>query len=236
MRRYVKKTLRDCSEFRHEQSFRSNVVCDRALWHELQRLCLFPDEVMEEGTTLKLGNSSTVVRVTIDSDDFIVKRYNVKNVVHRVRRWLKPRARRAWQNGHKLAFLGVPTARPVALVETRFGWLTGVSYLVMPDRGRRDLEQVLAAEPQSFETLAPQTIAILERLAAAGLRHGDLKVTNFVVDDGQVRLIDFDGLDTGNPTQDIARFMRNWRDSELSSRWQSLIDQSPYLARFGAVE
>ena len=126
VRRYLRKVQRECTEFVHRASARFDFVCDRSCWPALQRFMLFPDEYMRAGTPLKLGNSATVVRCTIGDQNFVVKRYNVKSFSHRVRRWFKRRARRAWINGHWLAFLGVETARPVALLETRWSWLVCV--------------------------------------------------------------------------------------------------------------
>lgn len=226
VRRYLRKTLRECTAFRHRKTFRLNVLCDRALWQQkdLQRLCLFPATVFDEGIPIKLGNSATLVRVTLDGRSYIVKRYNVKSIPHRVRRWFKRRARNAWMNGHLLSFLGIPSARPVALIENRLGWFVGACYLVMPDCGARSLDQVLSLDPNQFDEVAPQIIAILKQLAAAGLEHGDLKASNFVLRDGEVALIDFDSLRRGGNRGDIDRFLRNWHDSEeLLRRWRELL-------------
>jgi len=227
--RYLKKTRRECTAFRHVKTFRRNVLCDRALWSqkEMQRLCLFPETVFGDGTLIKVSKSALVVRMTIDDRAYIVKRYNVKSLAHRVRRWFKRRAKTAWLNGHLLTFLGVPTAQPVALIEDRFGWFVGAGYLVMPDCGARSLDQLLATEPALFDTLAPQTAAILQHLEAAGLKHGDLKANNFVVHENEVALIDFDSLQSGDNTSDIKRFLRNWEHAPgMVSRWsQALADR-----------
>ena len=59
------------------------------------------------------------------------------------------------------------------------------------------------------------------QLRAAGLQHGDLKATNFVVHEDQVALVDFDALEPGDNESDMARFLRNWVDDEaLQSRWR----------------
>ncbi len=225
VRRYLKKTQRECTEFIHKKTFRRNWLCDRKHWPRLQRLMLFPEVMVGEGTPLKLGNSATVVRVDIDEESYVVKRYNIKSLSHRVRRWFKRRSRIAWRNGHRLAFLGIATARPVALLEERLGWFTGTAYLVMPDCGDRDLGQALATDPDSFAELAPQVIGLLEGLQAAGLAHGDLKASNFVLHDETLRLIDFDAVTEGDNARDIQRFLRNWEDNpDMRAAWQSAIE------------
>jgi len=224
VRRYLAKTQRECTEFVHRKSWRFDWLCDRRLARSLQRFMVYPEALIADGTPIKLGNSATVVRIEVEGERFIVKRYNVKNLVHRVRRWFKRRARRAWCNGHHLAFLEIPTARPIALLEQRVGWFAGVSYLVMPDCGERDLAGVLAQSPEEFDELAPQAAALLNKLRGAGLRHGDLKATNFVVSEKGLVLIDYDALTTGDSSKDMERFVANWADdSELSARWAATL-------------
>jgi tRNA A-37 threonylcarbamoyl transferase component Bud32 len=224
VRRYLNKTQRECTEFVQHKSFTHHFLCDREHWHHLQRFMLFPEAMVGEGTPLKLGNSSTVVRINIDDEPYIVKRYNIKSLSHRVRRWFKRRARHAWCNGHLLAFLGIDTAKPVALLEQRWGWFTGVCYLVMPDCGERNLAQVLGDDPQGFDRYAQPTVALLKGLCAAQLQHGDLKATNFVLDQDRVMLIDYDAVKQADHHSDVDRFLANWDDQpELRERFEKLI-------------
>ncbi|MEM9623952.1 MAG: phosphotransferase, partial [Pseudomonadota bacterium] len=230
VRRYLQKTQRECTEFVHKRSWQRNWLCDRGHWPALQRFMLFPELFMGEGTPLKLGNSATVVRVEIDGSPYIVKRYNIKNWSHRIRRWFKRRARLAWRNGHWLAFLGVPTAKPVALLELKWGWFTQVCYLLMPDCGERNLGQLVATDEAAFAELAPQAIDILCRLQAAQLSHGDLKATNFVIHDGNLSLIDYDAVQAGSIHPDVQRFLANWRaQPELQQAWRARLTAAGLL-------
>ncbi len=231
VRRFIDKTQRECTMIVHRKSFTRNWLCDREHWPRLQRLMLFAEAMVGEGTPLKLGNSATVVRITVDDTPYIVKRFNLKNFGHRVRRWFKRRPRQSWQNGHKLAFLGIRTAQPVALLEQRYGWFISTCYLVMPDCGERDLGQALATDPALFDELAPQVVLLLAGLKAAHLAHGDLKASNFVLDDSlggnTVTLIDFDAVRSGDNAGDIARFLRNWDDlPELRARWEKVLEEA----------
>lgn len=232
VRRYLQKTQRNCTEFVRKKSWDREFLCQRSHWPELQRLMWFPQEYFGEGTPLKLGNSATVVRIVVAGTPYIVKRYNIKSVSHRVRRWFKRRARHAWMNGHQLDFLQIPTAKPVALLELKWGWFVGVSYLIMPDVGHTHLVDVLRQQPESFNALAPQVVSILAGLQAAGLVHGDLKGTNLMVADEQVWLIDYDGLASGQnkPTdqnRDVTRFLANFGEQpQQLERWQNLIEEA----------
>ena len=225
--RYLAKTQRECTEFVHRQGFRFAWLCQREYARRLQRFIVSAEQIFATGTLLKAGNSATVVRIVLDGERFIVKRYNIKSFTHRVRRWFKRRARNAWRNGHRLAFLGVPTARPIALLETRWGWFAGVSYLIMPDGGDRSLGEALAGDASLFDDLAPRAVDILLRLKAAGLEHGDLKATNFVLMDRDLILIDYDAVRPGQGTGDVLRFLANWhQDGQLLSRWQTALEEA----------
>ncbi|MFT7653079.1 MAG: tRNA A-37 threonylcarbamoyl transferase component Bud32 [Limisphaerales bacterium] len=234
--RYLAKTQRECTEFVQHKRFTRDFVCDREHWLRLQRFMVLPEVYLGEGVPLKLGNSATVVRCVIGGEPYVIKRYNIKSFGHRVRRWFKRRGRNAWSNGHWLAFLGIDTARPLALLERRIGWFAGVSYVVMPDIGDRDLGQVLSTEPESFSEIADQVVALLLKLSAANICHGDMKATNFIQqqytdDDGshatRIVLIDVDAVSEGSLDKDKARFLANWQnDPEMLSGWQQKFSEA----------
>ena len=237
--RYLKKTQRSCTEFSCERSFSRTWLCDRKHVTRLERFAIYPEEVLAQGVPLKQGNSATVIEITIDAERYVVKRYNLKSVLHRIRRWFRRRPRNAWCNGHLLAFLEIPTARPVALLEQRWGWFTGICYLVMPHMGEQDLLQAIDDHADGFDQFSARAVAILQRLEAAQLRHGDLKATNFMVkaasadeagtDDAEKELIliDYDSLGHGDNAADVARFLANWDDQpQLRERWQRALTEA----------
>ena len=227
VRRYLKKTQRSCTEFVHEKRFRYEWLCRRDHWPALQRVMLFAEQVVQEATPLKLGNSATVVRADIDGRSYVIKRYNLKNVWHRVRRWFKRRARIAWCNGHWLHFLEIPTARPIALLETKWGWFRNVCYLVMEDVGEHNLGQLLSTAPDRLNDVGPQVMQILRELNAAGIRHGDLKASNFICHGERVVLIDYDAVQYADQREDRARFLQNWQEqSDLLAQWQRYLEQA----------
>ena len=234
IRRYLAKTQRACSEFVARKTWRYNWLCSREQSQRLQRFMLFPEAYFEpqelsvedqQLRLLKAGNSATVVRVNIEGQYYIIKRYNIKGFAHRVRRWFKKRGRNAWCNGHLLNFLGIPTARPIALLEQKWGWFVGVTYLLMPDCGADNLADAVRDDPTKFDNLAPQVAAIMQQLQAAELCHGDLKATNFVIREQQLALIDYDAVESGDHAEDRARFLRNWQDDpDMLKKWQTLLN------------
>jgi hypothetical protein len=132
--RYLRKTLRDCSEFAALQSPEFTGVRVRDLAAEIWRpLLADPNAVMAQSELIKAGNSATVVRWrTASGMSLIVKRYNVKSLAQAWRRILRPvpRYRRAWQFGHALRLSGIATARPLLLLERRGRWSRGKAWLV----------------------------------------------------------------------------------------------------------
>jgi tRNA A-37 threonylcarbamoyl transferase component Bud32 len=217
VRAYMKKVLRDCTEFHAEKRFDRFVVCDRA--SHRGELATWLDDIearFATGTVIKAGNTATVAKVCVDGEALVVKRYNIKSAGHAVgRAWRPTRAQRAWQNAHRLRMLGIATFKPIALVERRAGPLRRSAYLVMRDVGGIDLRDRFTAKQ-----VGP-IVALFADLARAGLVHGDTKATNFVDVGDTIHLLDLDamraprtqwGLRRG-AAHDVARFIDNWTDS-----------------------
>ena len=131
---------------------------------------------------------------------FVVKRYNAK----------RHRARRAWVNGHRLCFRGIPTARPVAVMLPR---RRGPAYLVLEDLGGSTLDEHVASHGLDDATV-DAVVDLFEALSLEGLTHRDTKATNFIVAEGRVSLVDLDALRPARSPREIAadrkRFLENW--------------------------
>jgi tRNA A-37 threonylcarbamoyl transferase component Bud32 len=233
VRQYLRKTTRACSEYHVERAGGFARICVRALRGAgLQQFFRDPEALFGTGTMVKDGNSATVVRLVMGGRSWIVKRYNVKNAWHGLRRALKPNARQrnAWRNGQRLHFLGIPTARPVALLERRVGPFSGTAYLVMEDLGARDLLGEGRAG-RIDATLLNRVVELFALLRALGITHGDTKATNFIVQapgsagkhERSVALIDLDSMHASarGCARDRARFLENWRgEPELAQRFR----------------
>ena len=218
VRRYLAKAERNCTEFRVEKAWKRVFLAKRNRWSAaLARFARDPEAHLADAERIKNGRSATVFRLRLDGDPVIVKRYNVKSTLHRVRRWFRRRSRIAWRNGHRLAFLGIPGAEPTALIERRWGPLRAESWLVMPDSGSRDIRAEVEARGWT-DGLLDGVVRIFGDLKIAGLRHGDTKASNFLVQDNQVHLIDLDALSPRlDPAADVARFLDNF-DGDLRTQ------------------
>jgi len=216
LQRYLAKTQRECSEYVCRRDWQRYLLAVRDAWDDaLAAFAEDPEAAFRSGEVLKAGHSATVARVCLGGRVCIVKRYNLKSRWHAVRRVMKPMARfrLAWLNGQRLHLLGIPTARPLALLECRWGPVRGVAYLVMEDLGDLDLASEVAGTGLSDIRLA-QVIDIFRALQLAGLSHGDTKASNFLVGPAGVAVIDLDAMadSPAGQARDRRRFLANFDD------------------------
>ena len=227
-RNYLQKIFRECSAFACVRTRRAFVVYDRACASaELERLLSEPDALLARSDPfLKQGNSSTVGVVRLGARRFVVKRYNIKHLGHGLSRALQAtRAARSWRNAHLLRFYGIPTARPVALLERRLGPLRRRSYFISEYvEGPRAWDYFLSETVPEAEKKdsARRLMALLRRLERFRIGHGDMKAHNFIIMPGSMpALLDLDALKQYRTRfwyrmarkKDIERFLRNWKDS-----------------------
>ena len=166
-------------------------------------------------------SAATVARIELNGRSLVLKRYNIKNWLHGLKRFWRPsRAWHSWVEGHRLELLGIATPRPLAVVERRWCWLRGRAYLLTEYCGGPDL---IARFAPYLESAPPESeLAALDRLFAALIRerisHGDLKGHNLFWDEGRWSLIDLDAMRQHRRqasfarayARDRARFLRNW--------------------------
>ncbi|HCS28609.1 MAG TPA: hypothetical protein DIW43_14200 [Spongiibacteraceae bacterium] len=231
--KYLKKVFRNCTDIavsRHRGWYLAHQRTLDEIW--LERFKAAPDSLVVKGELLKDGNSATVVRSRIGERSVIIKRYNIKNAGHRVRRLFREtRASNAWRAAHLLQMAGIKTPEPLVLLEQRRGPMRGVSYLVTADAGG---EEMLDAY-QRREPTEPELEDVREIFRIMGelqLCHGDFKAKNFLVTDLGVQLIDLDVLHAVNSKssfarcarQDRERFLRNWyAHPAMEARFKNLL-------------
>lgn len=181
-----------------------------------------PEAAMAGGKPLKLGDTTTVVRVETDSGPVVIKRYNLLGWRHWLRRCLVPtRAWRCWISGHRLEYLGIPTPRTLAVIENRCCGLRGRSYLITEFRALPDLLHHL--QPDAHTVPPEPEVNALEQLFATLLRerisHGDFKDTNLLWDQDHWVMIDLDAMRYHRwgarfrraYEKDRRRVLENWR-------------------------
>lgn len=244
-RRYLDKLFRSSSAHVASRSFSRFQVITRDLPEAQQRALAGIQELfIASASYLKQGNSATVIRAQLADRQVVIKRYNMKHLWHRLRRCLRPsRAAQSWRNAHQLLSVGIDTARPLAMVESRFGPLRGRAWLVMDwldaPHALEYFADTAVSEAEK-ERLGQRLVTMLERLAQQEIVHGDLKATNFLVVDGRPVLIDLDPMQwlPGSPefarrfSRDLARFRQNWQNRPESPLFDRLLQASPVLRPF----
>ena len=218
---HIEKAFRECTRFSCSSHFTRFTVCERKYdTPQLRSLLADPDAAMAAGKILKDGNTATVAVVDAPEGKFVIKRYNIKNFQHRLERvFRKSRAWVSWANTFRLEFLGINTLQPVALVEERFGPLRGRAYFVTRYIDGPDATKLVEKENPHSEMSS--IVEILKSLSEAGLTHGDLKASNFLLPEEGAVIIDLDSLKEHGEHSNIEsaerrdreRFMRNWQSS-----------------------
>lgn len=231
-RRISRKGFRNCSEFVVWKS-RDLRICQRrdfsrsVLEKWMQETALAPGV---EEQVLKPGNSQTVWISRIGGREVVIKRYNLKNRLHALRRmFTRSRASRSWENALSLRAYHIATPQPLAMIEERrFGFRQRAWLLTARAAG-------IGANRYIPEHSDDQTLARLASVVRAfgenGLVHGDMKATNFMMTDEQVEVIDLDSLFhpltapvlRARVAKDLRRFLQNWEDAGLRKRFARLL-------------
>lgn len=239
LRDYLRKVGRDCSLFRARTGAGGLQVVRREAAARLQPLLDDLDGYIGRGHIFKTGGAATVARVELAGEPLLVKRYNVKNPLHWLKRFWRPsRAWHSWREGNRLELLGIATPRPLAVCEERYAWLRGRAWLVTEYLQGQD---IIARFSVRAGELPPESeLVALDRLFAALVRerisHGDLKGYNIFWQDGRWALIDLDAMHQHRCprrfakayAKDRARFLRNWpADSALYRLLDQRLPQVP---------
>jgi tRNA A-37 threonylcarbamoyl transferase component Bud32 len=225
-RRFLKKAFRDCTAFACDRSWRHFRVHDRAAASvPLLELLADPDASLQNPETayLKQGNTCTIWVTRVGERRLVVKRYNVKGVVHALNRTFRAtRAAVSWKNAHRLDMYGIPTARPVGMLERRFGPLRGRAWYICEYVAGDNVLQLCStpspAEDAFVQTSVQQTVEVLHWLAQCRISHGDMKGSNIILSSQGPVIIDLDALREHASgwlfrrqlQRDLRRFMRNW--------------------------
>jgi len=224
-RTYLKKIYRECSAFVCQRAWNRFMVCDRVFYNEaMVRFLADPDHVMNSGRVLKKGNTATVTMVEVNGQNMVVKRYNIKNAWHAFKRSFRPsRAWISWRNGHRLTSLGIPTPRPIALVEKRLGPFRSTAYFITEYVDGIDAYSLFhsdRAQGINMEKMVPRFVQLFQLLADASISHGDSKATNYLIENKELSITDLDAMREHRFKggflrafrRDLVRFMQNWED------------------------
>lgn len=156
----------------------------------LDEILASPDErLIKSERIFKDGRSSLVASV----NGFVIKRYNLRKLRNLVLdQFRSSRAMSAFRKARHLELLDIPTARPVAVADRRYGGLKFCSYLITEEiPGAVSIDHWRGDE----YLVALRLAEVIARIHSEGFRHRDLKGSNLLLDkNGHPFLIDLDGL------------------------------------------
>ena len=251
----MRKVLRTCTDVRVEQRWDRFLAVARA--HdgpELRALLDRPDDWLERPACrrLKTGKTCTIGVVTAGARRIVIKRYNVKGFWHGLKIALRrSRAVRSWCNAHLLRMYGIATARPLAVLERRFGPLRRQAYFFAEWVDGPAADELFADASVADEVrreVAERLAKLLHKLYLLGIEHGDLKADNLKIVDRGAWLLDLDALRQyrharsgryrRRHARDLRRFLQNWQDAPpvralLESALRRVYGPDPVLRRAG---
>ncbi|PCI70484.1 MAG: serine/threonine protein phosphatase [Piscirickettsiaceae bacterium] len=235
----TKKVFRNCTKFSVKKDCRRFMAVDKKLCTpDIIQMLERPDQWMASGESLKNGGTATVARVSLNGQEYVLKRYNIKKPFHALVRGLRwSRAAVSWRNAHLLDMLGIPTARAIAVIEERWGPMRRRSYLLTESLNGQHAwdeyrdERVTDGEKDS---LSFNISFIMQQLKWARVSHGDMKAQNIICTETGPVLIDLDGLRSNQSKKyfdrqfrkDVYRFVRSWQDDgEKNTFFQQYVNR-----------
>jgi tRNA A-37 threonylcarbamoyl transferase component Bud32 len=220
-----KKVFRNCTDVKIKRSFKifhaqtADFVIEDLVPESLDAL------LAKSKYNIKNGNTCSISKAEIAKKNVVIKRYNIKSFWHGVNRFFRcSRAARSWANAHRLIISNIATAKPLALIEERWGWFRRRAYYLTEYIDAPDVMQFFtqSSNLQEQQVVASNLANLFYKLYLLKFSHGDCKATNIKIVNLAPVLIDLDGLQAhfgrvfGNwwferkHIKDLKRLMKNW--------------------------
>ncbi|HEY5657287.1 MAG TPA: lipopolysaccharide kinase InaA family protein [Myxococcota bacterium] len=193
---------------------------------------------LEGGVCVKANAARSVWRVALAGRTVYVKRYHVRGWRERLKyRIVPPRAEAEWRAAVGLGEAGIEAVEPLAVgLAHRDGWLTDAFFVAAEAPGvpYSEFLAALRGDAEAVEALLRATVALHERLRAAGVFHPDLHGGNMLgrLEGGEPRiaLVDLHSIHRRRRVGRRAR--RRMRAKLAHSLWRTLReDEFEYALR-----
>lgn len=205
----------------------------------VERLAADPEAMLRDpaARVLKDSHTSTVIELPMPTAAgprrVILKRFRPRSALSSLKNLVRPSAAmRSWLYGHNLLDRGLPTPRPLCVIERRTGTTRPESYLLteMVEDARPLHEAAAAADWKTVRAATARVGRLLHLLHGRRVRHRDLKASNILItNDLEPVLIDLVGvtpcaghLPRGVRVRDIARLAASFHQCPAVSRTDKL--------------
>ena len=181
--------------------FRGHAVKD--LSNELlARWLVDPERMFRDPAVqiLKDSRSSTVAILEHGGEKYIIKWFRRNSVLTGIKNLLRRSpAMRSWIFGQSLRDRGLPTARPLAVLQRFRGGFPREGFLIFKYiAGAVELPGAVArASADERKQLAEDLGRLVRDVHDKGVSHGDLKAPNILIADGRPVLVDLVGIRLG---------------------------------------
>lgn len=222
-----KKVFRNCTDVKVTQSFKRFEAVASDFQIKGRVLASLDDFLTDAQRNIKNGNTCTVAKATLENQQVIIKRYNVKDFWHGLSRAFRAsRAAKSWANAHRLTISSIATPKPLALIEERFGCFRRRAYYLSEYIDSPDAMQFFSQSIQleDKKIVASNLAALFYKLYLLKISHGDCKASNIKIVSLTPVLIDLDGMQAHfgsvighwwferQHIKDLQRLMKNWGD------------------------
>jgi tRNA A-37 threonylcarbamoyl transferase component Bud32 len=172
---------------------------------------------------LQHGKANNIFRYQWNERDWVVKQYSARSWWHGLKHSIKDtHAALSWQNANRLQSLQILTAKPIAVLQKKWGVLQHRDYFIMEYVPGQTLQDYLHSfcdlhEQQQMIAKVVQTINALKQNR---LCHRDIKSQNFQVCGDKLYLLGLDNLRvypwkllfTRTFNKDVKQFLKIWRN------------------------
>ena len=150
------------------------------------------DTYMEKGEIIKDEEGHKIIRLKLNEEIFVIKKYQIKGSWHYLRKLFnQTRALTAWKASHWFNAAGIKTFNIVAVIE-KYNFLTTTeSYLISLNQLEERLDLVdLNKQPEYL--IENRLSSFFKRLEWIGFNHGDAKNANFFFGNNNLIVSDLD--------------------------------------------
>ncbi|MDH3345912.1 MAG: lipopolysaccharide kinase InaA family protein, partial [Kiritimatiellaceae bacterium] len=228
VKRCVKKSFRDCTDFSVSRHFNRFISVQRAREQDLALILADPDKAIEGCPQLKMGGSSTISQVESPQGPVVIKRYNLTSWLYAFSRlWRPSRAWNSWKAGLRLKYLHLQTPEPLAMIESRWGPLRRKAWIITEFCSGTPLLDHLNPDIRPSGKEAAEIISLFKTLHRERISHGDFKATNLFWHNDRISVIDLDSMKQHRFKftyrrawkKDRVRLLRNWPTESPLHQW-----------------